>query len=48
MSLSQIPQHAPVHGADGVPIGAVGRIEGRRLKITQKGRPERSITSTPA
>ena len=37
MDLSQIPEHAPVIGADGVPIGSVDRIEGRRLKITRKG-----------
>jgi hypothetical protein len=37
MDLSQIPQHAPVIGADGSPIGAVDCIEGRRLKITHKG-----------
>jgi hypothetical protein len=37
MDLSQIPQHAPVIGADGVPIGVVDRIDGRRLKITRKG-----------
>jgi hypothetical protein len=37
MDLSQIPQHAPVIGADGVPIGVVDRIDGHRLKITRKG-----------
>ena len=37
MDLSQIPQHAPVIGADGVPIGTVDRIEGRRLKIRREG-----------
>jgi hypothetical protein len=37
LDLSQIPEHAPVIGADGVPVGAVDRIEGRRLKITRKG-----------
>lgn len=37
MDLSQIPEHAPVIGADGVPIGVVDRIDGRRLKITRKG-----------
>lgn len=37
MDLSQIPEHAPVIGADGVPIGTVDRIEGRRLKIRRKG-----------
>jgi hypothetical protein len=37
MDLSQIPEHAPVIGADGVPIGFVDRIEGRRLKIRRNG-----------
>jgi hypothetical protein len=37
MDLSQIPEHAPVIGADGVPIGTVDRIEGRRLKIRRVG-----------
>jgi hypothetical protein len=37
MDLSHIPEHAPVIGADGVPIGTVDRIEGRRLKIRRKG-----------
>jgi hypothetical protein len=35
--LSQIPEHAPVIGADGVSIGVVDRIDGHRLKITRKG-----------
>jgi hypothetical protein len=37
MDLSKIPEHAPVIGADGVPIGIVDRVDGRRLKITRKG-----------
>jgi hypothetical protein len=37
MDLSQIPEHAPVIGADGVSIGVVDRIEGRRLKIRREG-----------
>jgi len=37
MDLSLIPQHAPVIGADGVPIGAVDRIEGHRVKIRRAG-----------
>jgi hypothetical protein len=37
MDLSQIPEHAPVIGADGVPIGVIDRIDGGRLKITRKG-----------
>jgi hypothetical protein len=37
MDLSQIPQHAPIIGADGAPIGVVDRIEGRRLKIRREG-----------
>lgn len=37
MNLSDIPEHAPVVGADGVSVGVVDRIDGRRLKLTRKG-----------
>jgi hypothetical protein len=37
MNLSEIPEHAPVVGADGVTIGIVDRIDGRRLKLTRAG-----------
>jgi hypothetical protein len=37
MDQAQIQQNATVVGADGVPIGLVDRIEGRRMKITRPG-----------
>jgi hypothetical protein len=37
MDLSTLPEHAPVIGADGAPVGNVDRVDGRRLKITRKG-----------
>jgi hypothetical protein len=37
MNPSEIPEHAPVVGADGVAVGVVDRIEGRRLKLTRPG-----------
>jgi hypothetical protein len=37
MNQSEIPEHAPVVGADGVTVGVVDRIDGRRLKLTRTG-----------
>jgi hypothetical protein len=37
MNFSDSPPQAPVVGADGVPIGVVDRVDGRRLKLTRKG-----------
>ena len=33
--LSQVKQHMEIVGADGVPIGTVGKVEGDRIKMTQ-------------
>jgi hypothetical protein len=37
MNLSDIPEHAPVVGADGVSVGVVDRVDGRRLKLIREG-----------
>jgi hypothetical protein len=37
MNLSDIPDHAPVVGADGVSVGIFDRVDGRRLKLSRKG-----------
>jgi hypothetical protein len=37
MDLADIQPNAAVLGADGVSVGTVDRVDGRRLKITRKG-----------
>jgi hypothetical protein len=37
MDFPEIPEHAPVVGADGVPVGVVDRVDGRRIKLRRKG-----------
>jgi hypothetical protein len=37
MNFSDIPEHAPVVGADGVSVGTFDRVDGRRIKLTRKG-----------
>jgi hypothetical protein len=36
VNLSKIREHAEVVGADGVHVGTVDRVEGDRIKLTQK------------
>lgn len=38
--LSQIKEHAPVIGADGVHVGTVDHVEGDRLKLTKADSPD--------
>ncbi len=38
--LSQIKEHAPVIGADGVHVGTVDHVEGDRLKLTKTDSPD--------
>jgi hypothetical protein len=40
--MKEIKEHMEVIGADGVHIGTVDRIEGRRLKLTKKDSGEGS------
>jgi hypothetical protein len=35
-SLDQIKPHAEIIGADGVHVGTVDHVDGRRLKLTKK------------
>ena len=42
VSLSKIKEHAEVIGADGVHVGTVDRVEGDRIKLTQKDSGEGS------
>jgi hypothetical protein len=37
---SKIKEHMEVIGADGVHIGTVDKVEGRRIKLTKKGSGE--------
>jgi len=36
VDVSRIPEHAEVIGADGVHIGTLDHVEGRRLKLTKQ------------
>jgi hypothetical protein len=36
VDLSTIPEHAEVIGADGVHVGTVDHVDGRRLKLTKQ------------
>ena len=40
--LSKIKEHMEVIGADGVHVGTVDRVEGKRLKLTKKDSGEGS------
>ena len=35
-----IKEHAPVIGADGVPVGTVDRVQGDRIKLTRQDTPD--------
>ncbi len=35
--MSNIREHMEVIGADGVHIGTVDKVEGKRIKLTQEG-----------
>jgi hypothetical protein len=39
---SQIKEHADIIGADGVHVGTVDRVEGKRIKLTKKDSGEGS------
>lgn len=38
--LSQIKEHAPVIGADGVHVGTVDHVQGDRIKLTKTDSPD--------
>ena len=38
--LSQIKEHAPVIGADGVHVGTVDHVQGDRIKLTRTDSPD--------
>ena len=40
--LSQVKEHAEVIGADGVHVGTVDHVDGRRIKLTRKDSGEGS------
>lgn len=40
--MSEIKEHMEVIGADGVHVGTVDRVEGRRIKLTRKDSGEGS------
>lgn len=40
VDLSQIQEHAPVVGADGVHLGTVDHVDGHRLKLTKTDSPD--------
>ncbi len=40
VDLSQIKEHAPVIGADGVHVGTVDHVQGDRLKLTRTDSPD--------
>lgn len=42
IDADQIPQHARIIGADGIPVGHVDRVEGERIKLTKKSSGEGS------
>lgn len=35
VDLSQIKEHTPIMGADGVHVGTVDHVEGHRIKLTK-------------
>ncbi|WP_137131200.1 DUF2171 domain-containing protein [Rhizobium sp. FY34] len=42
IDANQIPHHAQIIGADGIPVGNVDRVEGERIKLTKKSSGEGS------
>jgi len=38
--MAEIREHMKIVGKDGVPVGAVDRVEGDRIKLTKQSSPE--------